>query len=256
MQILALPAFQDNYIWCLQASNKTIVVIDPGDAQPVIDFLDQHQLQLTAILITHHHSDHCGGVMQLTANYQVPVYGPKHETIAGITYPVAEPEHIKLIPFALTLQVVDIPGHTRGHVAYYGHGKLFCGDTLFGAGCGRLFEGTPAQMFQSLQKIAALPDTTHLYCAHEYTQANLQFALAVEPNSSDILTRISKVNKLRENGQNTLPSTLAEEKLTNPFLRCHVPGVIAAASHYKGYKLTDAIEVFATLREWKNNFKA
>lgn len=247
-----IPAYKDNYIWLLKASNNPrVAIVDPGDAKPVYAALTREKLTLSAILITHHHWDHTNGITELAQHYSVPVFGPALETIAGVTHLLKEGDCVE---FPVKLQVLDIPGHTRGHIAYYGENMLFCGDTLFTGGCGRLFEGTVEQLYHSLNKLAALPDNTHVYCGHEYTEANLRFARAIEPHNTDLLTRIAKVRQLRAKNLPTVPSTLAEEKCTNPFLRCTVPAVIQAAEHYTGKKLLGPIQVFAALREWKNNF--
>ncbi|MFN7096556.1 MAG: hydroxyacylglutathione hydrolase, partial [Gammaproteobacteria bacterium] len=231
----------------------TAIVIDPGDAKPVVTFLQQQQLQLNAILITHHHWDHSGGVAELKHHYDVPVYGKTRETVADITHPVAENDTIKLDN--LTLDVIEIPGHTLDHIAYYAPGMLFCGDTLFSAGCGRVFEGTTAQMYASLQKIAALPDDTAIYCGHEYTLNNLLFAQTVEPDNAPLAQKLAQVRQLRHENKSTLPSLLEAEKTFNPFLRCDKSSVIAAAEKYSHTSLNDPIDVFSVIRNWKNNFK-
>lgn len=253
LKIFPIPAFDDNYIWAIHNTHE-LVVVDPGEAEPVLDFLKKEKLQLTAILITHHHGDHIGGNRELLKHFDIPVYGPAHETINTVTHPLEEGEEVLLPQLPLKLQVMNIPGHTAGHIAYYGANHLFCGDTLFGCGCGRLFEGTPEQMYISLQKLAQLPDETEIYCAHEYTLANIRFAKAVEPLNSDIIRRFEHDQHLRNQGKPTLPSTISMEKLTNPFLRCTEPAVIAAASTYKKTTIPDTVSVFAAIREWKNNF--
>ncbi len=253
LKIFPIPAFDDNYIWAIHNTHE-LVVVDPGEAEPVLDFLKKEKLQLTAILITHHHGDHIGGNRELLKHFDIPVYGPAHEKISTVTHPLEEGEEVFLPQLPLKLQVMNIPGHTAGHIAYYGANHLFCGDTLFGCGCGRLFEGTPEQMHISLQKLAQLPDETEIYCAHEYTLANIRFAKAVEPLNSDIIRRFEHDQHLRNQGKPTLPSTISMEKLTNPFLRCTEPAVIAAASTYKKATIPDTVSVFAAIREWKNNF--
>lgn len=253
MEIVPLKAFRDNYIWLLRSGPKAAVV-DPGDAAPVLAYLAAQDLQLAAVLLTHHHGDHVGGVPELAARTGAGVYGPADDGIAGIDVPLSEPQTLRLPDLKLEFAVLDVPGHTRGHIAYYGHGRLFCGDTLFGCGCGRLFEGTAQQMWQSLSKLAALPANTGVYCAHEYTQANMDFAFAVEPGNPALARREEAVAALRAAQQPSVPSTLAEELETNPFLRPHVPEVAAAASRFRGFQVKEAVEVFAALREWKNGF--
>lgn len=254
MDIQALCAFEDNYIWLLREGRR-IVVVDPGDEAPVLDYLAKEDASLAAILLTHHHGDHTGGVAGLLARHPVPVFGPAGEPIAGVSVPLREGDSVALPGFRERFQVVDVPGHTRGHIAYHGDGALFCGDTLFGCGCGRLFEGTAEQMWASLCKLAALPADTRVYCAHEYTQSNVRFALAVEPGNAELQSRAEHVARLRADRQPTVPFTLAEERQTNPFLRSGEAAVIAAAESHCGARLSGAGEVFAVLREWKNNFR-
>ena len=260
IQIVPLPAFRDNYIWLLQRG-ESAAVVDPGDGEPVLAALRKLGLRLEAILLTHHHADHVGGVEALLAAWphgeRPLIFGPAAESITGVTRPLAGGESIHLPGLGLEFQVLAVPGHTRGHLAYFcqlaGQPALFCGDTLFGAGCGRLFEGTPSQMARSLACIASLPDTTAIYCAHEYTAMNLGFAQAVEPRNPDISRRVAEVAALRRRDQPTLPSSLALEKATNPFLRCAQPEVIAAARR-QGALGDDPVSVFAALREWRNQF--
>lgn len=253
MKIVPLPAFNDNYIWLLR-NDTHAAVVDPGNAKPVLAYLAEHKLQLAAILITHHHADHCGGVGELLAAHAAPVFGPAKENIATIDRPVGKGDTVNLGELGVALRVIDLPGHTAGHVGYYGAGALFCGDTLFAAGCGRLFEGTPAQMYASLEKLAALPDDTQVYCAHEYTLANLKFAAAVEPANPAIAERIAVCTGMRERGQPTVPFALAGERLSNPFLRSGESSVAAQAAVQSGRPMNDPIEVFAAIREWKNRF--
>lgn len=253
MKILPLRAFQDNYIWLLQ-NGRFAAAVDPGDETPVLEHLARHGLELRAILLTHHHPDHTGGVAALVERLRVPVFGPASEAIAGVTAPLGDGDLIELPEIGARLRVIGVPGHTRGHLAYYGANALFCGDTLFGCGCGRLFEGTAAQMWASLAKLADLPDETQVYCAHEYTQANIGFALAVEPDNAALKVRARHVARLRSQDRPSVPFTLAEERATNPFLRCREPTVVAAAEHYRGEPSAGPAEVFAALREWKNRF--
>jgi hydroxyacylglutathione hydrolase len=267
-EILPIPAFKDNYIWLLVRDGRAAVV-DPGDAVPVIARLAALHLQLETVLITHHHDDHQGGVEELVARWQPRVFGPAAESITGCTDPLSGGETIDVL--GQDVDVLPVGGHTRGHLAYFVPGALFCGDTLFGAGCGRLFEGTPAQMHASLARLAALPDDTLVYCAHEYTEANLRFALAVEPDNAMLRERAERVAALRAKGLSTVPSTLREEKATNPFLRCSEPAVIEAAlahavqqgdflrreaSPLAGRAAVDTsqVAIFAAIRSWRNGF--
>ena len=250
--IIRIQAFKDNYIWLLR-KGAAAVVVDPGDAGPVLDVLDRQGLALTAILITHHHADHQGGVAGLLARYPAPVFGPAHESITALSRPLHGGETIALPGLGVELAVIAVPGHTLGHLAYHGAGALFCGDTLFTAGCGRVFEGTMAQMLASLERLAALPAETAVYCAHEYTLANLRFALAVDPGNPLLQQRAAEVAALRAEGRASVPSTLAQEVATNPFLRCQEPALVAAAQS-RGTSANDSLAVFTALREWKNVF--
>lgn len=257
MDIIPLPAFRDNYLWLLSDGTHAAVV-DPGDAAVVEAALAQRRLSLTAILITHHHPDHTGGVAALLARHPVPVYGPAREAIAGVSQPVREGDVIRLAAPALTLRVLDLPGHTAGHIAFVSEGLepglVLCGDTLFSAGCGRLFEGTPADLADSLGKLAALPDATRVVCTHEYTLANLAFARAAEPDNRARDAWAQECEALRAHGRPTLPSTIGREKAINPFLRCTEPGVIAAVSAHTGARPADAVACLGALRAWKNVF--
>ena len=246
-------AFQDNYVWTLRHGGNAAVV-DPGDAKPVLAYLNAEKLHLSAILNTHHHADHVGGNAELLEHYKVPVYGPRDERIPTVTCRVGEGDRFTLEEFGIEFQVLEIPGHTRSHIAFYGGGMLFCGDTLFACGCGRLFEGTPAQMHASLAKLAKLPGATRVYCGHEYTLANIRFAKAAEATNPELANWEHAATALRAKDEPTLPSTLGRERLTNPFLRCDQPAVIAAASQHAGRPLADAVSVLGALREWKNKF--
>ncbi len=255
MDIIPLPAFRDNYIWLLH-EDRHAVVVDPGDAVPVRQYLARQGLRLAAILVTHHHPDHVGGLAELLAAATVPVFGPAAENIEGVTRPVAEGDTVRLDELGVELSVLDIPGHTSGHVAYYaaGLGAVFCGDTLFSAGCGRLFEGTPPQLAASLAKLAALPDETRVYCTHEYTLSNLAFARVAEPDNAERDEWASRCEALRAANQPTLPSTIGREKAINPFLRCDRPGVVRAVAARAGTAPRDPIACLAALRAWKDVF--
>ncbi|WP_085655782.1 MULTISPECIES: hydroxyacylglutathione hydrolase [unclassified Pseudomonas] len=254
IQISALPAFTDNYIWLLQDhATQRCAVVDPGDAAPMQAWLDAHPgWVLGDILITHHHHDHVGGVETLKKATGATVYGPASESIPGRDVALKDNDTVRVLGW--DFDVYAVPGHTLGHIAYYHHGLLFCGDTLFAAGCGRLFEGTPQQMHQSLSRLAALPEDTLVYCTHEYTLSNLKFAAAVEPDNRDIAARLEKVTRQRENGVMTLPSTLALEKLTNPFLRTGEILVTQKVDERNGPQNRAPSEVFAALRAWKDTF--
>jgi hydroxyacylglutathione hydrolase len=256
MELVALPAFTDNYIWMLHDSARALVV-DPGDAAVVAQALDARGLALAAILVTHHHDDHTGGVDALRARLSGPVYGPARESIPAPYTALADGAHIEVM--GMGFEVLDVPGHTAGHIAYLQRPPgdaaplLFCGDTLFSAGCGRLFEGTPAQMHQSLSRLAALPAHTRVCCTHEYTLSNLRFAHAVEPTNRDVAGHTAWCEGERAQGRPTLPSTIERELRINPFLRCDVPAVTASARTH-GARSDEPAAVFAALREWKNHF--
>jgi hydroxyacylglutathione hydrolase len=256
MNLLALPAFNDNYIWMLHDRGEALVV-DPGDAAPVREALQSLRLTLGAILVTHHHSDHVGGLRELVALTGASVWGPAREAMPVAVDPVTEGSVVDWL--GVRFCVLDVPGHTAGHVAYFadeGVGEaplLFCGDTLFSAGCGRLFEGTPAQMLNSLDKLAALPDATRVCCTHEYTLSNLRFARAAEAGNADIAAHQANCERLRLAGQPTLPSSIGMEKRINPFLRSAQSSVRAALSPPLSAE-TDPVSAFAALRAWKDRF--
>jgi hydroxyacylglutathione hydrolase len=257
MNLIPLPAFQDNYLWLLHDGQRALVV-DPGDAQPVRSFLAANGLKLDAILVTHHHADHTGGVDALRDETGARVYGPVRERIPEPFDALAEGDTIDAL--GLRFVVFDVPGHTAGHIAYYtddieGDPLVFCGDTLFSGGCGRLFEGTPAQMVHSLAKLATLPGETRVCCTHEYTLGNLKFATAVEPGNAQLNHYRQQCEARRSRGEPTLPSTIALEKEINPFLRARQPAVTRAAHGYDGADEGDEVAVFAALRQWKNEFR-
>ncbi|MBX9958885.1 MAG: hydroxyacylglutathione hydrolase [Burkholderiaceae bacterium] len=255
MTLLPLPAFDDNYIWMLHDGHQALVV-DPGDAQPVLQALQAQHLQLQAILVTHHHADHVGGVAELRAATGATVHGPAGEEMPEPLQRYSEGDALDLL--GLRFEVLDVPGHTAGHIAWYcpdvdGAPVLFCGDTLFSGGCGRLFEGTPAQMLASLDKLAALPGSTRVCCAHEYTLSNLRFARAVEPGNMALRQYAQHCESLRARQQPTLPSTLAVERDINPFLRTRQPAVVQAV--HPRAQAHDEAGIFAALRLWKNDFR-
>ncbi len=256
MTLLPLPAFDDNYIWMLHDGHQALVV-DPGDEVPVLQALQAQHLQLKAILVTHHHADHVGGVDELRAATGASVYGPAGEEMPEPLQRMAGGDTLQLL--GLSFSVLDVPGHTAGHIAWYSSGVdgrplLFCGDTLFSAGCGRLFEGTPAQMLASLDQLAALPGDTRVCCAHEYTLGNLRFAQAVEPDNVALQQYTRQCEALRERQQPTLPSTVAVEREINPFLRSRHRAVVQAVQAREP-TARDDVSVFAALREWKNQFR-
>ena len=256
--IIPLSAFSDNYIWLI-TNGADAIVVDPGQAAPVLDALNQRALKLTAILLTHHHQDHVGGVAELVSQTAAMVYGPAGEVLPLCDVALVEGDLVSDTGLQLSLYVLDVPGHTAGHIAYAGEiaGQpvLFCGDTLFAAGCGRLFEGTPAQMDASLAKLAALPAATAVYCAHEYTLSNMRWARAVEPDNQPLQAWQARAEQQRAEGQPTLPSSIGQELSCNPFLRARQASVAQAAASWAERPLDTPVEVFAALREWKNNFR-
>ncbi|MEE8118967.1 MAG: hydroxyacylglutathione hydrolase [Gammaproteobacteria bacterium] len=256
IEISPIPAFQDNYFWLICPSDSNLAaVVDPGDAQPVREALSASGKTLAAILVTHHHADHVEGVRELKSKFGVEAWGPAKEVPHLVDHPLAEGDIAKITPLQLEFEVLDLPGHTLGHIGFLGQGALFCGDTLFSAGCGRLFEGTPAQMTDSLGKLSRLPATTRFYCAHEYTLANLSFAATVEPENTAIVEFRQHAEVLRSEGQPTLPSTIGEQLAVNPFLRCHLDAVKMSAERWYGSALDDTVRVFAAVRSWKDGFR-
>lgn len=264
LNVQAVNAFDDNYIWLIRRDDRPqVVIVDPGDAEPVIAAITAQSLQPVAILITHHHWDHVGGIDDLLAHYSqhaIPVYGPATETIPHISQPLGEGDTVHIDALDADFRVLDVPGHTAGHIAFFyskGHEStdnniVFVGDTLFAGGCGRLFEGTPAQMHDSLSRIAELPGDTQVYCAHEYTADNLVFARIAEPDNVALQTRQQTVLQQRAQGQATVPSLLTDEIATNPFLRCAQPEIIRGAEGFSGRKLATGAEVFGAVRHWKD----
>src|SRR6056297_444072 len=250
--ISPIPAFADNYIWLVRGDDGAVVV-DPGDAGPVLERLDREGLELRSILVTHHHGDHVGGIPALLQRFPgIPVYGPAGEAIPTLTHRLGHGDRVVPAGLDTEFEVLEVPGHTAGHIAYHGDGALFCGDTLFACGCGRLFEGTAEQMAASLGRIRALPPQTRVYCAHEYTLVNIGFAKWVEPDNAHLLAREEADTAARREGRPTVPSTLELELRTNPFLRWDDPAVIAAAGRYAGHDVNGAAHVFGAVRRWKD----
>lgn len=254
LTVFPVPAFTDNYIWVLVDDvRQQAIVVDPGDGIPVLAFLHQKKLTLKAILITHKHADHTGGVSTLLKKFpDVPVFSHRTDNVLQTTHFVSDGDHVEINDYVF--QVIHIPGHTLGHVAYYFKPFLFSGDTLFTNGCGRVFEGTAEQMLASLKKLMALPNDTQVYCGHEYTLANIEFSLQVEPNNAELQKRFEETKACRLKGKPTVPSLMALEKATNPFLRCDDVNVVKCVSVHSAKKLNSETETFAELRQWKNHF--
>jgi hydroxyacylglutathione hydrolase len=257
LDVRPVRAFSDNYIWLIESPRAPgrVVAVDPGEAQPVIAELQRQGLSLAAILLTHHHPDHIGGVPELLRQGAVPVIGPDDTRIAHRTRTVRDGEQCELPDLGLSFAILQLPGHTLSHIAFWGHGALFCGDTLFSAGCGRMFEGTPAQMNASLNRLSRLPPETRMFCGHEYTAANLRFALTVDPANRAALEYQDNVARVRAQGNPSLPSTMALEIKVNPFLRCEDPTVVRAAENHAGKSLKEPALVFGALRAWKDQFR-
>jgi hydroxyacylglutathione hydrolase len=255
MKIEAIPILQDNYVWAVHNGHSAILV-DPGEAGPILAWLRDRGMTVKAILVTHHHYDHVGGIAELLDQASIPVYGPARGAVK--TAPASEGETLDYSDIGLIFKVIDTPGHTLDHVCYLGQetqsgrSHLFCGDTLFSCGCGRLFEGTPAEMYTSLTRLAQLPDDTQIYCAHEYTLANIAFALEVEPDNPALIARHAEALALRKQGKATLPVSIGRECNTNPFLRCDLPALVVAASQHVKRPLKPGAETFAAIRAWKD----
>jgi hydroxyacylglutathione hydrolase len=256
LNVTPIPAFNDNYLWLFHAEgSRQCGIVDPGDAEPVLRHLTDYDLELAVIFITHHHGDHTGGIGKLLQAFDVPVYGPDSSNIHAVTRKLGEGDTVNI--FGETFRVLEIPGHTLDHIAYFAEGNppiLFCGDTLFAGGCGRVFEGTHRMMYGSLQKLAVLPPDTMVYCAHEYTLANLAFAHAVTPDSAPLADRMSREKARREEDMPTVPTTIRAELETNPFLRCTDADIIAAAHGQSGRLVSAPDEVFGIIRSWKDSF--
>ena len=253
LEVIPLPALRDNYIWLIQ-DGRHAVAVDPGEADPILSWLDARQMSLAAILITHHHADHVAGVAELASIHACPVYGPEGLDLGIRIRPMTDGGKIAVDQPALGLTVLAVPGHTRDHLAYFGHGHLFCGDTLFSCGCGRLFEGTAEQMLRSLKRLAALPDDTLVCCAHEYTLTNIAFARSIDPGNPELVKWAAETVHLRSEGLPTLPVRLARERRVNPFLRCDQAAIQTAVRQRTGLELRNEIQTFAALRAMKDNF--
>lgn len=252
MHLEPIPAFEDNYIWAVH-DGRTAIIVDPGEAAPILTWLRDRRLALAAILVTHHHRDHCGGLREILERHPAPVYGPAHERIAMVDRPVTEGTPCVVPELGLEFQVLDIPGHTSGHVAYFGNGWLFCGDTIFSCGCGRVFGGTLPDLHASLTRLAGLPPDTLVCCAHEYTLDNIRFAIQVEPDNPQLIAWRATAQALRQVGKPTLPVRLGDEIERNPFLRPHIETVRRRVETLAGHALpSDPALVFAAMRQAKD----
>jgi len=253
MNVEAIRAFSDNYIWAITAAGKAAVV-DPGDSTPVLNYLEDNSLSLEYIIITHHHPDHVGGIRSLKNAFpNLKVFGPANERIPENNFRLKQDDEVDLGDLG-KYKVIDVPGHTAGHIAYYGENSLFIGDTVFACGCGRLFEGTAAQMVNSFEKIKQLPSETLIYCAHEYTLSNIKFAKAVDPNNQDLLEREEECIALRQKDIPTVPFSLDVELKTNPFFGYNRSEIKEAASRQSGISKPDSVGTFAAIRSWKDSF--
>lgn len=254
MNLESIPAFEDNYIWTVH-DGKSALFVDPGEAEPILSWLEERRMQPVAILVTHHHGDHCGGLSDILTHYDIPVYGPTNERIRGISHPMSEGMACHIPELAADFTVMDIPGHTPGHIAYFGHGWLFCGDTLFSCGCGKVFGGTVPQLYHSLKRIAALPGETLACPAHEYTLENIRFALMIDPENIDLLTWQDEARRLRAQGLPTLPVRLDAELRCNPFLRCNHVEIQRRFAGANGIEPNDEAATFAALRAARDTFR-
>ena len=257
LNVRPVRSFSDNYIWLIESPKAPdrVVAVDPGEAAPVMAELQRSGSSLAAILLTHHHPDHIGGVPELLRHGTVPVIGPQDARIAQLSRTVHDGEQCDLADLGLSFEILEVPGHTLSHIAFCGHGAVFFGDTLFSAGCGRMFEGTPTQMNASLTKLRDLPPDTQVFCGHEYTAANLRFALTVDPANAAALEYQAQVDRVRAQSNPSLPSTIGLEIRVNPFLRCDDPTVVAAAESHAGKSLMEPAAVFGVLRAWKDQFR-